>query len=104
MSDNRKYYYLKLKENYFDDDQDRIIPVRRRITGKDRKKKRITTAGTHTGSHRKRANTTKSQRYLFYGRCRKGLYGGSCFGGYRKREIKKETETGAESRREGQKS
>ena len=20
MSDNRKYYYLKLKENYFDDD------------------------------------------------------------------------------------
>lgn len=29
MSDNRKYYYLKLKENYFDDDSivllDRIL-------------------------------------------------------------------------------
>ena len=36
------------------------IPVRRRKTGKGRKKKRITTAGTLTGSHRKRANTIKS--------------------------------------------
>ena len=35
MSDNRKYYYLKLKENYFDDDsivllestQDGVLPI-----------------------------------------------------------------------------
>ena len=48
-------------------------------------------------------NTGKKPKIPFYGRCRKGLYGGSCFGVYRKREIKKETETGAESHREGQK-
>ena len=26
MSDNRKYYYLKLKENYFDDDSIVLLP------------------------------------------------------------------------------
>ena len=27
MSDNRKYYYLKLKENYFDDDSIVLLAV-----------------------------------------------------------------------------
>ena len=27
MSDNRKYYYLKLKENYFDDDSIVLLEV-----------------------------------------------------------------------------
>lgn len=57
IRDRRKRRHLpKLRTRF----PDRIIPVRRRKTGKGRKKKRITTAGTITGSHRKRANTTKS--------------------------------------------
>ena len=27
MSDNRKYYYLKLKENYFDDDSIGLLDI-----------------------------------------------------------------------------
>ena len=57
IRDRRKRWHLPKPRTRF---QDRIIPVRRRKTGKGRKKKRITTAGILTGSHRKRANTTKS--------------------------------------------
>lgn len=57
IRDRRKRRHLPKPGTRF---PDRIIPVRRRKTGKGRKKKRITTAGTLTGSHRKRANTTKS--------------------------------------------
>ena len=43
MSDNRKYYYLKLKENYFDDDsivllesmQDGVLRSEERRVGKE---------------------------------------------------------------------
>ena len=31
MSDNRKYYYLKLKENYFDDDSIVLLEVCRMV-------------------------------------------------------------------------
>ena len=31
MADNRKYYYLKLKESYFDDDALEIAEKRREI-------------------------------------------------------------------------
>ena len=57
IRDRRKRRHLPKPRTRF---PGRIIPVRRRKTGKGRKKKRITTAGTLTGSHRKRANTTKS--------------------------------------------
>ena len=57
IMDRRKRRHLPKPGTRF---PDRIIPVRRRKTGKGRKKKRITTAGILTGSHRKRANTTKS--------------------------------------------
>ncbi len=33
MSDNRKYYYLKLKENYFDDDSSCCWRVCRMVSG-----------------------------------------------------------------------
>ena len=37
MSDNRKYYYLKLKENYFDDDSIGLLDIQMHIyyTGED---------------------------------------------------------------------
>ncbi len=31
MSDNRKYYYLKLKENYFDDDSIVLLEICRTV-------------------------------------------------------------------------
>ena len=57
IRDRRKRRHLPKPGTCF---TDRIIPVRRKKTDKSVTKKRITTAGTLTGSHRKRENTIKS--------------------------------------------